>query len=301
MSLFSRLVVTTLPVVPKFVVGKVAARYVAGSTLDDAVRVVRGLNADKAMATLDVLGEEVAEPARAEAAVAEYLVLIERIAAEKLDANVSVKPTMIGLKIDQGLFESNVRRIAEAAARHGNFVRLDMEDRTTTDATLAAYRKVHSELPGIGVVLQATMRRTLADIAALPATGANVRLCKGIYIEPRADAWRGYETVRRNFIAALEKLLRQGVYVGIATHDEYLACEAVALLDRYGVPRDRYEFQMLLGVDEELRRILIDGGHRLRVYVPYGSDWYLYSIRRLRENPEVAGHVLRAMLRMSPR
>ncbi len=301
MSLFSRLVVTTLPVVPKFVVGKVAARYVAGSTLDDAVRVVRGLNAEKAMATLDVLGEEVSQPERAEAAVAEYLVLIDRIAAEKLDANVSVKPTMIGLKIDQGLFESNVRRIAQAAARHGNFVRLDMEDRTTTDATLAAYKKVHPEFPGIGVVLQAYMRRTLADIAALPATGANVRLCKGIYIEPRADAWKGYETVRRNFIAALEKLLRQGVYVGIATHDEYLACEAVALLDRYGVPRDRYEFQMLLGVDEELRRILIEGGHRLRVYVPYGSDWYLYSIRRLRENPEVAGHVLRAMLRMSPR
>ena len=140
------------------------------------------------------------------------------------------------------------------------------------------------------------MRRTLDDIAGLPDEGANVRLCKGIYIEPRPTAWKGYDTVRHNFVAALEKLLSAGVYTGIATHDEYLACAAVALLDRYQVPRERYEFQMLLGVDEELRKILLDGGHRLRVYVPYGADWYQYSIRRLRENPEVAGHVARAFL-----
>ena len=186
--------------------------------------------------------------------------------------------------------------IADCARTYGNFVRLDMEDRTCTDATLEIYHHLQPEYGNLGVVLQAYMRRTLADIAALPAEGANVRICKGIYIEPRPVAWKGHATVRANFINALEKLLDQGVYVGIATHDEYLACAAVAMLDRLGVERQRYEFQMLLGVDEELRKILISEGHRLRVYVPYGKDWYQYSVRRLRENPEVAGHVARAFL-----
>jgi proline dehydrogenase len=203
---------------------------------------------------------------------------------------------MLGLKIGEAVCRDNVAEIAEAAARHGNFVRLDMEDRTTTDATLRIYRELHARLGNVGVVLQSYMRRTLHDIDALPADGANVRLCKGIYIEPRRDAWKGAEAVRLNFLAALEKLLARGAYVGIATHDELLACAACALLDRLRVPRDRYEFQMLLGVDEELRSILLADGHRLRVYVPYGADWYPYSIRRLRENPEVARHVLRATL-----
>ncbi len=297
MSLFSRLVVTTLPLVPKFVVGKVARRYVAGETRADALATARALNGEGAMATLDLLGEEVTEPAKAAAATQEYVQLLDDIAVAGLDCNVSIKPTMLGLKIDEALCRDNVVRIAEAAARHGNFVRLDMEDRTTTDATLRIYRELHERLGNVGVVFQAYMRRTLDDIDELPANGTNVRLCKGIYIEPRRDAWKGYETVRHNFLAALEKLLARGVYVGIATHDEFLACAVCAALDRLRVPRERYEFQMLLGVDEELRRILLERGHRLRVYVPYGADWYPYSMRRLRENPEVARHVMRAFLR----
>jgi proline dehydrogenase len=189
-----------------------------------------------------------------------------------------------------------VARIVETAGRFGNFVRIDMEDHTTTDATLRIYRELHGRFGNLGVVLQAYMRRTLRDIEELPDQGASVRLCKGIYVEPRKIAWKGFETVRHNYVQALDKLFSRGVYVGIATHDEYLAAEAVGLIDRYGVPRERYEFQMLLGVDDELRRILLAGGHRLRVYVPYGRDWYPYSMRRLRENPEVARHVLRAML-----
>jgi proline dehydrogenase len=182
------------------------------------------------------------------------------------------------------------------ARANGNFVRIDMEDSTCTEPTLAIYRELQARHGNLGVVLQAYMRRTLADIAALPAEGASVRICKGIYVEPREIAWKGYETVRANYVAALEKLLDQGVYAAIATHDEYLVARATALLERRRVPRDRYEFQMLLGVDEPLRRILIAAGHRLRVYVPYGRDWYPYSMRRLRENPEVARHVLKAML-----
>jgi proline dehydrogenase len=293
-SLFSRLVVLTLPLVPRSLVGRVARQYVAGETLDSAAGVVAVLNATGAMATLDLLGEEVTERATALAAVEEYVRLFEAIESRGLDANVSIKLTLLGLKIDLSFCRDNVAVIADCARRYGNFVRLDMEDRTCTDPTLAIYHELQPEYGNLGVVLQAYMRRTLADIAALPAQGANVRLCKGIYIEPRTVAWKGHETVRANFLAALGKLLDQGVYVGIATHDEYLACAAVAMLERKGIDRRRYEFQMLLGVDEELRRILIAGGHRLRVYVPYGRDWYLYSVRRLRENPEVAAHVARA-------
>lgn len=295
MSLFSRLVVTTLPLVPKAIVGRVAARYVAGSIRAEALATVRRLNRQGAMATLDVLGEEITDHARAGAAVEEYLRCLEDIAAQGLDSNVSIKPTMFGLKIDEAFCESAIERVVAAARERGSFVRIDMEDASTTDATLRIYRRLFDRYGNVGVVLQAYMRRTLADIDGLPAEGANVRLCKGIYIEPRRLSWKGYDTVRLNFTAALEKLLTRGVYTAIATHDEYLACAATALLDQLGVPREKYEFQMLLGVDEGLRAILLEQGHRLRVYVPYGSDWYPYSIRRLRENPEVAGHVIKAM------
>ncbi len=296
MSVFNRLLVTTLPLVPKAMVGLVASRYVAGETLEDAVRTVRSLNEQGAMATVDVLGEEVHERDKAVAAVEEYIRVFQTISREKLDSNVSIKPTLLGLKIDEEFCRDNIERIVATAKEHGNFVRIDMEDRTTTDATLRIYRDLHARYGNLGVVLQAYMRRTLRDIDELPEQGASVRLCKGIYVEPREAAWKGYETVRANFVDALEKLILRGVYPAIATHDEYLTCRAVGLIDKHGLPRDRYEFQMLLGVDEELRRILIAAGHRLRVYVPYGRDWHPYSIRRLRENPEVARHVLRAML-----
>jgi proline dehydrogenase len=296
MSAFNRLLVTGLPAVPKPIVGRVASRYVAGESLDDAIRVVRKLNEQGAMATLDVLGEEVSERAKATAAVEEYLRVFAAIDREKVDSNISIKLTLLGLKIDEGFCRDNVARIVETAKSFGNFVRIDMEDYTTTDATLRIYHELHGRYGNVGVVLQAYMRRTLRDIEELPDQGANIRLCKGIYVEPRKIAWKGYETVRHNYVQALDKLISRGVYVGIATHDEFLACAASALVDKHGLKPDQYEFQMLLGVDEELRRILIAAGHRLRVYVPYGADWYPYSIRRLRENPEVARHVLRAMM-----
>jgi proline dehydrogenase len=293
---FNRLLVTGLPAVPKPIVGRVASRYVAGEDLAAAVRVVRTLNQQGAMATVDVLGEEVSERDKATAAVEEYLRVFETIDREKIDSNVSIKLTLLGLKIDEGFCRDNVARIVETAQRFGNFVRIDMEDHTTTDATLRIYRELHARYGNLGVVLQAYMRRTLRDVEELPDQGASVRLCKGIYVEPRKIAWKGYDTVRHNYVQALDKLFSRGVYVGIATHDEFLACAASALIDRHGLKPDQYEFQMLLGVDEELRRILIAAGHRLRVYVPYGRDWYPYSIRRLRENPEVARHVLKAMM-----
>jgi proline dehydrogenase len=274
----------------------VARRYVAGETLDDAVRTIRSLNSEGAMTTVDVLGEEVSERSKAEAAVAEYVRLLDRIEAEQLDANISIKPTLVGLKIDERLCSENVATMAARAQQSSNFVRIDMEDHSCTDATLRVYREVLEKLGNVGIVLQAYMRRTPADINDLMPVKPNVRICKGIYREPRAIAWKDFETVRSSFIYAMEKLLDNGCYVGIATHDPHLVWAGMRAVDRLGLTPDRYEFQMLLGVDPELRRIILDGGHRLRVYVPYGRDWYPYSIRRLRENPTVARHVLRAML-----
>lgn len=295
MSVLNRMLVTGLHAVPKPIVHRFAKRYVAGASLDDAVATVRDLNARGAMATLDVLGEEVDDRERARVFTEQNLKALTAIAESGIDSNLSLKPTMFGLKIDEAFCHQNIERIVARAKELGNFVRIDMEDATTTDATLRIHRDLHERYGNVGCVLQAYMRRTLDDIEALPAS-ANVRLCKGIYIEPRKIAWKGFETVRHNFVAALEKLLAKGIYVGVATHDEYLVCAAEALVDRLGVAPDRFEMQMLLGVDEELRDLLLARGHRLRIYTPYGADWYAYSMRRLRENPEIAGHVAKAAL-----
>jgi proline dehydrogenase len=201
------------------------------------------------------------------------------------------------LKLDEALCQANVASIVARAAELGNFVRIDMEDRSCTDATLRIYRSVLAEHGHTGVVLQAYMRRTVSDIRELLPIRPNVRICKGIYREPRTVAWKDFDTIRANFVYAMDTLLEHGCYVGIATHDPMLVWAGMRTVDRLGLDPHQYEFQMLLGVDPELRRIILDAGHRLRVYVPYGRDWYPYSIRRLRENPTVAQHVLRAMIR----
>jgi len=297
MSVFDSVVRFGLPLAPRFIVRSVAFRYVAGEDLSDAITCVRALNREGAMATADVLGEEVTEPAKAEAAVEEYMRLFDAIDREAVDCNVSVKPTLLGLKIDESLCRDNIDRVAARARELGNFVRVDMEDRSCTDATLRIYRELQERHENVGVVLQAYLRRTVADINDLLPLTPNIRVCKGIYREPRADAWKDFDTIRANFVYCTEKLLSAGAYVGIATHDEHLVWAGMQLVDRLGLRPDQYEFQMLLGVDPELRRIILDRGHRLRVYVPYGRDWYPYSTRRLRENPTIARHVLRAMLR----
>jgi proline dehydrogenase len=300
MSLFDSLVKHGMPLVPKFVVGRVARRYVAGESLNDAVHTIRELNREGAMATVDVLGEEVRERTRAEAAVDEYLRLLEVIHAERLDCNVSIKPTMLGLKIDDELCCSQVATIAGRARELDNFVRIDMEDSSCTDSTLRIYREVQASHGNVGAVLQAYLRRTATDIQDLLPLSPNIRICKGIYREARTIAWQGFDTVRANFVYTMEKLMAGGAYVGIATHDPHLVWAGMRAVDRLGLDREQYEFQMLYGVDPELRRIILDGGHRLRIYVPYGRDWYPYSIRRLRENPTVAHHVVRAMFGLGP-
>ena len=281
----------SLPFVPRPIVRRFSRPYIAGDTLDDAVRVVRALNDGGVMTTLDVLGESVTSRALAEGAVRDYGDALRRIRLERLDSNISIKLTQLGLKLDFEFCLEKVRALCRAAGELGNFVRLDMEDSSCTTATLDLYRRLRDEgLANLGVVLQAYMRRSLADVRALPA-GANVRLCKGIYVEPREIAYKDRAVVNRNYVRLLEELLDRGFYVGIATHDEELVWQAADLVDRRRLPRQAYEFQMLLGVDRDLRSLIRKEGHRLRVYVPFGSHWYAYSLRRLKENPRIAGYV----------
>lgn len=297
MKLLDRAIGLALPAVPKPIVRRFSSRYIAGATVADAFRVARTMIEQGALCTLDILGEFVQTPGEASANTAAYEDLLRRIASEGVrDTNVSIKLTALGLLLGESLCADNLRRVVALARDGGNFVRIDMEDAACTDATLRIYRALRREFPGhVGVVLQARLRRTLADIDALCDEPANFRLCKGIYLEPRRIAFTDAEVIRRNFVLALELMLRNQAYVGIATHDELLVWEALRLVREHKLSRDRYEFQMLLGVDEELRRILIEDGHRLRVYVPFGERWYPYSVRRLRENPQIAGYAVRAL------
>jgi proline dehydrogenase len=293
--LFDRAVVRVLPAVPRSVVRRVAAPYIAGSTLDDARRVVAALNAEGMRATVDVLGEEITRPEEAEAIARAYGDALEAIEADGLEANISIKLTGFGLKFDAELCRSLVRGlVAEAAARR-IFVRIDMEDSSTTDATLALYRALRDAgHDGVGIVLQAALRRTLADIADLAPLRPYVRLCKGIYVEPEAIAYQGFDEVRASFVSCLDALLETDARVAIATHDEWLIERTLERVP--GLDPGAYELQMLLGVRSDRARELVAAGHPLRVYVPYGHQWYEYSLRRLQENPKVAGYVAKDVI-----
>jgi proline dehydrogenase len=302
MSWFDRLVVGTLPIVPRSVVQSVASRYVAGATLDDALEHIRRLNGLGAMATVDLLGEEVTEPERADNNVAEYLRILDALAREKLDANISIKLTAFGLDISEDFCQQQLHRVLARAEALDNFVRIDMEDHTRTDATLRIYETARQEHRNVGAVLQAMLFRTEGDIELLDgedfsARGGNARLCKGIYREPADIAYQSFDEVREAFVRCLDKLFSRRCYVGIATHDDYLVERTYELVAKHGLSPEQYEFQMLLGVTPNLRASVIERGHRLRVYVPYGEDWYAYSLRRLRENPTVARHVIRAFFK----
>ena len=302
MSLFNKLVSLTLPAVPKPIVGFFSKPYIAGSSREDAFLVVRELEREGAMATLDILGEFISSLDQADANAAAYVDLVQKVAAERLaETNVSVKLTALGLLLDRERCLLNMRNLVRTASQTNGFVRIDMEDAQCTDATLAIYRALRAEFPGrVGVVLQARLRRTVDDIDAVTTEPSNFRLCKGIYLEPRAIAYTDPEIIRDNFTLALARMFERKAYVGIATHDERLVWEALRLVRQFGLTPAQYEFQMLLGVEEELRRILLKAGHRLRVYVPYGEEWYAYSVRRLRESPQIAEHALKALLRRRP-
>ncbi|HXV35406.1 MAG TPA: proline dehydrogenase family protein [Gaiellaceae bacterium] len=297
MALLDRAIVRVLPAVPRRLVRRLSDRYIAGPELSDAVREVRALNEQGKKATLDVLGEEVSAAEEALAIRAEYERAMAAIEDEGLDANVSVKPTALGLHVDPELCAESVRALARIAAGHGRFVRMDMEDSSTTTATLDLYRRLREEgHMNVGIVLQSMLRRTLDDVAALVELQPNVRVCKGIYVEPPAVAYQGDDAVRFSFVETMAALWEGGAKVAVATHDDALVAKALELIRERGLGPERYEFQLLLGVREGLADELVAGGHTVRVYVPYGEKWYEYSLRRLQENPKLAGYAARDVL-----
>jgi proline dehydrogenase len=293
MGILDKAIAESVSVIPRPIVRRISRRYIAGDTLDEAVSTVRDLNRQGCVATIDVLGESTESKVDAAATLRDYKKVMDALDQHNLDSGISVKLTGLGLTLDEELCRANLQEIVSYAARVGRFVRVDMEDSPYTSATLDMVMGLHERHENVGAVIQAYMRRSLEDICRLIEAGVSVRLCKGIYDEARRVAYKDFDTVRQNYIFLLDELLKGGSYVGIATHDEFLIWHALRLIHQLNVPEDRYEFQMLLGVDEELRRILVGAGHKLRVYVPFGEEWYEYSSRRLKENPTIAGYVAR--------
>ena len=296
MAVIDRVIAKTVPLVPRPVVARIASRYVAGARLEETIPVIQDLNRQGCVATVDILGEYTESKDQTIQTLKEYKEVLDAIVRHDLKSGISVKLTALGLSIDEELCRANLEEITEYAAERDRFVRVDMEDSPYTGVTLDVVMDLHQRHENVGTVIQAYMRRSLEDVCRLIEAGVTVRLCKGIYDEPRKVAYKDFDTVRQNYIFLLDELLKGGTYVGIATHDEFLVWHALRLIHQLEVTQDRYEFQMLLGVDEELRSILVSSGHKVRVYVPYGEDWYGYSMRRLQENPKIAGYVARDVI-----
>ncbi len=300
--MMNRLIATTLPLLPKRFVWLFSRSYIAGETADAAMAVCRTLNAGGIKTTIDVLGEFIQNLDEAQKNRDEYLTLIDVAQRAGIDGNYSIKPTMFGLLVDAETSYGYVREIVARAAGFGNFVRIDMEDSNCVDPEIDMFCRLKAEFPeSVGLALQAYLRRTHKDLKALmdlhtPAAPLNFRLCKGIYTEPARIAFQHHDEINAHFLENLEFMFQNGVYPGIATHDRAVVDGALALVNRYQVPKDRYEFQMLYGVTPELRRTIVDAGHTMRVYVPYGRRWFGYSTRRLKENPKIVNSILKSLL-----
>lgn len=298
MGLLDQLIVKTLPLVPRPIVARLSRPYIAGDNLEKAVACVKKLNDNGFRATIDILGEFVTNFDQAIESQQGYLDVLDAIQEHHLDANISVKPTSFGLLLDKSKAEGLLREILSKVNAYDNFMRLDMEDSPCTTMTVELYEKFRQDFgPKVGIVLQSYLHRTLGDIEQIISSEAssNFRICKGIYVEPEKIAFKDYEEVRANYVRSMEAMFEAGAYVGIATHDEYLVEKAEELIGKMGLSKDRYEFQMLLGVREKLRDQIKSRGHHMRIYVPFGRDWYGYSVRRLKENPALAGTFFKAM------
>lgn len=301
MSIINQAIVKAVTLMPKSVVGIFSRKYIAGDTLQDGIRTVQQLNAKGIYATLDVLGEAIQNREEAESYKKQAIEVLEAIDKYKLMANLSIKPTQMGLNIDLDFAYQQIREIVAKAKEIESFVRIDMEDSSTTDNTIEVYKRVYQEYKNVGIVIQAYLKRSLNDVIILNKLGTNYRLCKGIYVEPASIAIKDKQAIRDNFLKILRQMFIDGNYVGIATHDKYLIDESYKMISELNIPKNKFEFQMLLGVREDLRDKINNDGYKIRIYVPFGKEWYAYSIRRLKENPSIARHIVKSFLTFGKR
>jgi proline dehydrogenase len=299
--MFNKFIAAILPWFPKKFIWIFSRPYISGETIEDAMRVSKYLNSKGMKVTLDILGEFIKTLKEAELNKDEYLTLIDTSFNNHIDGNFSLKPTSFGLLIDKNICYNHIREIVAKAASYNSFIRIDMEDSPCTDAEIELFRKLRTEFPeNTGLVLQAYLRRTFSDIEGMMDLNSSTiplsyRLCKGIYVEPETIAYRKYEEINKHFLIDLEFMFRNKIHVGIATHDKPLVDGAYKLIQKYNVPRNMYEFQMLYGVTPGLRESILNEGHTMRVYVPFGKQWFGYSTRRLKENPKMASHIIKAI------
>lgn len=301
--MLNKLISQILPYMPKKLVWVFSKEYIAGETIEEAIANAKKLNAEGILTTIDVLGEFITTLEEAEANKQEYLEVIEKAEAAQVNGNYSLKPTFFGLLIDKEVAYRHIREVVEKAASHNNFVRIDMEDSPCTDMSIELFRKIKGEFPdNVGLVLQSYLKRTHKDIQDMkdlnsPERPLNFRICKGIYVEPPEIAYKQYENINTHFLDDVEYMFQEKMYPAIATHDKPLIEGSYKLIEKYNVPKHMYEFQMLYGVTPALRKSIVDGGHKMRVYVPFGKQWFGYSTRRLKENPKMAGVILKALFK----
>ena len=299
--MFNKFIAAILPYFPKKFIWIFSRSYIAGETIDDAMRASKDLNNKGSKVTLDILGEFITSLEEADENKKEYLSCIDYTIKNKIDGNFSLKPTSFGLLINKDVCYGHIREIVAKASSYNSFIRIDMEDSPCTDLEIELFRKLKSDFPkSVGLVLQSYLRRTYNDIENLldlntDESPLSFRLCKGIYIEREEIAYKKYEEINHHFLEDLELMFKNKVHVGIATHDKPLIAGAYELIKKYKIPSNMYEFQMLYGVTPSLRQSIVSAGHGMRVYVPYGKKWFGYSTRRLQENPKMASHIIKAI------
>lgn len=299
--MLNKFIASILPYFPKKLIWIFSRSYISGESIEDAIRVSKDLNSKNIRVTLDVLGEFIKTPEEAEINKREYLNVIEVSIRNGVDGNFSMKPTSFGLLIDKEICYRHMREVVAKAATYNSFIRIDMEDSPCTDLEIELFRRLKAEFPAnVGLVLQAYLKRTYDDLKRLAdlnseAVPVSFRLCKGIYIEPEAISYKKYEEINQHFLEDLEFIFKNKMHVGIGTHDKFLIDNAYRLIEKYNVPKHLYEFQMLYGVTPNLRQSVVNNGHSMRVYVPFGEKWFGYSTRRLKENPKIASHIIKAI------
>lgn len=299
--MLNKLIANILPHMPKKMVWLFSKRYIAGETIEEGLLASKLLNEKGMEITIDLLGEFIETIDEAKDNKDEYIEIITRFTNENIKGNFSLKPTMFGLLIDKEICYNFIREIVELATKKNSFVRIDMEDSQCVDMEIDIFRRLKLEFPAnVGLVVQAYMRRTISDLEALNDINSkenplSFRLCKGIYVEAENIAFQGFKEVQQNFLTDLEYMFKNKMYVGIATHDKFLVNESFKLIEKYNVPKSMYEFQMLYGVTPDLRKSILAKKHLMRVYVPYGKQWFGYSTRRLKENPKMAKEIIKAL------